>query len=424
MSEASRPLDRRTTYRVGERPDWIARLNAEGQVLDSKSVVPLDAASLIDAACRNEGLSDFGDGPWREHLEVLLRAIEEEANLHLLGRLYTRSDLLIYLQSRLRVVDWYKRHPEIDAEQIQEPVFVIGLGRSGTTILQEALAQDPQFRFVLKWEALFPCPPPHESTYRTDERIQRAHNLITLQDRIAPQWKSQHAVAGNLPVDCLEFTPACFASDLFLASFQIPSYETYLESLDVVEYYRWHRKLLKLLQWRYKRPHWLLKGSNHLPVIPQLLQVYPDAKIIFPARDPIVAVSSVVSVLGTIYSFRTDTPFSSNCYEKWMLMDRIAEMLNQLVTWVQNGTLRQGYFSTLQYLEFSKDPVEAIRRMYGDLHLELTPEAAQRMSAYLATKPKHVYGKHVYEVGSPEDVRRERDLLKPYQTFFGVESEV
>ena len=156
-------------------------------------------------------------------------------------------------------------------------------------------------------------------------------------------------------MDCLEFTQGCFASDLFLASFQIPSYEKYLDTLDFTEYYRWHQKILKLLQWRYKRKHWLLKGSNHLPVIPQL-EVYPDAKIIFPARDPIVAVSSVVSVLGTIYSFRTDIPFSSNAYEKWMLIDKIAEMLNQLVVWVKDGTLKPGYFATIQYLEFSRRP--------------------------------------------------------------------
>ncbi len=417
-------LDRRAAYEMGPRPDWISRLNAEGEILDSRHVVPLDAASLIDAACDSTGLADFGDGPWREHLDILLRALQDEANLHLLGRLYTRSDMLMYLQGRLQIIEWYTRHPEIDDEQITEPVFVIGLGRSGTTILQETLAQDDQFRFVLKWEALFPCPPPAEESYRSDPRIQRAHDLITLQDRIAPEWKSQHAVAGNLPVDCLEFTQGCFASDLFLASFQIPSYEAYLAKLDATEYYRWHRKILKLLQWRYKRKHWLLKGSNHLPVIPQLLTVYPDAKIIFPARDPIVAVSSIVSVLGTIYSFRTDTPFSSCTYEKWMLIDKIAEMLNKLVTWVKDGTLRPGFFATIQYLEFSADPGSALRGLYSDLLLDLSPQTERRMSAYLVGKPKHVYGKHTYEVGTPDEIARERELLRPYQNFFRVESEV
>jgi hypothetical protein len=399
-------------------------LNAEGEVLDRRNIVPLDAGSLIDAACKNTGLRDFGDDGWREHFEVLVRSIEAEANLHFLGRIYTRSDFLIYLESRLQVTDWYRRHPEIDAEVIVAPVFIIGLGRSGTTILHEALAQDEQFRYVNKWEALFPCPPPEERSYRTDPRIQRAHELITLQDRIAPEWKAKHAVAGDLPVECVEFTHACFASELYTASFQIPSYEAHLASCDFVDYYRWHKRLIKLLQWRYKRRHWLFKGANHLPYIPELLQVYPDARIISPQRDPIITVASIVSVLGTIYSFRTDTPFSSDTYEKWMRVDTTAAMLNRLVDWVEDGTLRRGNFASIRYQEFASDPLAALRDCYAALSLEFTPEAQQRIRRYLDAKPKAVYGAHTYEVGESEAIRQERQLLTRYQAYFGVPSEI
>jgi hypothetical protein len=402
----------------------MARLNAEGDILDRRSIVPLDAGSLIDTACANLGLRDFGDDGWREHFDMLVRAIEEEADLHFLGRLYTRSDLLIYLQSRLQVTDWYKRHPEIEDEQITAPVFIIGLGRSGTTILHEALAQDEQFRFVNKWEALFPCPPPEEHSYRSDPRIQRAHDLITLQDRIAPEWKAKHAVGGDLPVECVEFTHACFASELFTASFQIPSYEAYLGKLDFADYYRWHRRLIKLLQWRYKRKHWLFKGANHLPFIPELLQVYPDAKIISPARDPIITVASIVSVLGTIYSFRTDKPFSSNTYEKWMRVDTVAAMLNRLVDWVEDGTLGRGNFASIRYAQFASEPIEAVRGVYADLALDFTPQTQQRMRDYLATKPKAVFGAHSYAVGEREVIEQERKLLTRYQSYFDVPSEI
>jgi hypothetical protein len=85
-------------------------------------------------------------------------------------------------------------------------------------------------------------------------------------------------------------------------------------------------------------------SANHSATIESLAR----GKDHFPARDPIVAVASVASVLvasvlGTIYSFRTDKPFSSNSYAKWMLIDKIAEMLEQLVGWVKDGTLRPGY---------------------------------------------------------------------------------
>jgi hypothetical protein len=40
---------------------------------------------------------------------------------------------------------------------IDQPVFVTGLPRSGTSILFELLAQDPQFMAPANWEFVLPC---------------------------------------------------------------------------------------------------------------------------------------------------------------------------------------------------------------------------------------------------------------------------
>jgi Sulfotransferase family len=418
--------DRRQTYKHPPRPEWVTRINAEGRVLGT-GVVPLDSDSLLSTACANTGLNDFGDGDpddhWRAHFEVLIAAIEKEAELNLLGRLLTRSDLLIYLQNRLEVTAWYKRHPEIAEEVIAQPVFIVGLPRSGTTILHEVLAQDKQFRFVKKWEALFPCPPPQENSYNSDSRIQRGHDLITIQNRISPEWKSMHDVGGELPVECIEFTTSCFLSEMFTASFQIPSYQDHLQAADVSEMYRWHRKMLKLLQWRFKRPHWLLKGCNHEPYIPKLLKTYPDAKIILTHRDPIKAVSSVVSVQGTIFGFRTDDPFSRNSYENWLRTDSVAAMLNQRIAWIEDGTLAPGQTANIRFADFSADPIPTLRRLYDEMGLALSSTTEQRMTDYLARKPKGVFGAHAYQTGDRSLTESERPLFERYQQYFHVPNE-
>jgi hypothetical protein len=418
--------DRRREYRHPPRPQWVTRINEEGRVLGD-GVVPLDAASLLATARANTGLVDFGDGDpqdhWRTHFEILLKAIEREASLNLLGRLLTRSDLLIYLQNRLTVTDWYKRHPEISDEVIRQPVFIVGLPRSGTTILHEVLSQDEQFRIVKKWEALFPCPPPEEKSYLSDARILRAHNLITIQDRISPEWKTMHAVGGELPVECIEFTTSCFLSEMFTASFQIPTYQAHLAASDIREMYRWHRKMLRLLQWRFKRPHWLFKGCNHEPYVPQLLEIYPDARIIFTHRDPIKAVSSVVSVQGTIFGFRTDEPFSRNSYDNWLRMDAVAAMLNQRRRWVECGLLPQGQVAHIRFADFCSQPIQAIGKVYEDIGLALSSTAAAKMAAYLDAKPKGVFGTHNYATGEGEVVAAERALFEGYQRYFQVPNE-
>ena len=107
------PPDRRRGWTPYPRPEWVARVNEEGRILGARSLVPLDAGSLLAQAVANTGLEDFGDDAWREPFGILLDAIEREAELNLIGRLFTRSDLLIHLEGRLRVIDWYARHPEL-----------------------------------------------------------------------------------------------------------------------------------------------------------------------------------------------------------------------------------------------------------------------------------------------------------------------
>src|SRR5690606_32088256 len=131
------------------------------------------------SARANTGLDDFGADDWREPFEVLIRSLNDEAQLNLMGRLMTRSDLVILLEQRLQIEDTYKRFPEIDEEEIRKPLMIIGQGRSGTSFLQNLMAQDPDHNVLLHWNTYFPCPPPEKETYHSDPRIERAQGLIT-----------------------------------------------------------------------------------------------------------------------------------------------------------------------------------------------------------------------------------------------------
>ena len=75
----SQSFDRREIWEPEKRPEWLARFNALGPLMDIKSVVPLDEESLISHAMKNTGLSDFGSDNWRPHFSMLLKLIEEEA---------------------------------------------------------------------------------------------------------------------------------------------------------------------------------------------------------------------------------------------------------------------------------------------------------------------------------------------------------
>lgn len=417
--------DRRTEWKPAPRPEWVARLNEEGETLNIKSIVPLDEESLLSEARKNAGLDDFGDGDWLAHFRILIHAIENEAKLNFAGRILTRSDLLIYLEARLTITDCYKRNPEIEDEVITEPVFIVGSGRSGTTIFHEALSQDEQFRVVKRWEAMFPCPPPVKETYLTDPRIEKAHQLITLPERIAPEWKTMHAQAGDLPVECIEFLYLTFLSEVYYCAFQIPSYVDYFRKQDIAETFEWHKRILKLLQWKYKKPHWLLKGPTHMPVLPELLEAYPDAKLIFMHRDQVTTTDSVVNVQGTIYWWRTDDPWSGGMLDDVMLVEGRVKMWDRIISWIEDGTIPKGQFTNVIYQEFCADPMAAIGAAYQEIGLPLAEVAGGRIKTYLDNKPKGVFGKHNYKTGGGETgaAAEERKLLRRYQEYFGVPSE-
>jgi hypothetical protein len=399
-------------------------VNEEGRILGARSLVPLDEESLLAQAVASTGLDDFGDESWREPFRILLDAIEREADLNLIGRLFTRSDLLIHLEGRLRVTDWYARHPELEKERVDAPVVITGLARSGTTILQEVLAQDPQFRVVRMWEAKYPCPPPELATYLTDPRIERADRVTTFQDRITPEWRRMHKVGGDLPVECIEFMYSSFLSEAFSASFQVPSYSGYLARADLRPAYAWHRRILRLLQSRHRARHLLLKGPTHVPVLPLVFETYPDARVILLHRDPVKALASVVDVVGTLFWMRTDAPFAGDSFGMYLQAEPVARNLDRVIDWLEDGTLPSDRVCSVRYLDFATKPEAAIEGIYARLRLELDGRAMDAMRRYLANKPKGAFGEHVYEPGPPGAIAAERARFRRYQEYFGVPGEV
>jgi hypothetical protein len=421
--------DRRQHWTPSPRPEWLAKFNSLGDKLDIKSIVPLDEASLIDAAMKRTGLSDFDDGDgWRAHFRVLLEATEKEARLNFFGRILTRSDFVNYLAIRLRITDQYRRFPEIENEVITEPVFILGFGRSGTTILHETLAQDPQFRSVRRWEALFPVPPPEEATYETDPRIAQAQDLVDVVHAISPEFEAMHAWGGDLPVEDIEFTYPAFFSEVWVNALNIPSYDKYFEGRSPDYHFYWHKRTLKLLQWKFKKPHWLFKNPTHMPRIPSLLKAYPDAKIIFPHRDPVVTTDSVVNVSGAIFYWRTDHPYA---YEEtgasWVDIEPRVKKWDDIIGMIESGQLRPGFFANSIYPDFLTDPETVIRNIYKDLGLTLAPDALAKMLAFLNERHGGAHGNAAqYDRSRANDPRTidERKRYARYQKYFGVPNEI
>jgi len=406
------------------RPEWLRRFNAEARGMDPRGLVPLDPDELVATAQRNTGFRDFGDDEWREPFEILLRAIEDEAELHPFGRLMTRCDLLIWLEARLGVEAAFREHPEIADEVIDRPLVIAGLSRSGTSILFELLAQDPAFGSPRHWEMMFPYPPPERATRETDPRIERCQHLITQWSRVAPSFAAIHEMDARLPNECVIAQACSFVSEYIPLLFQVPSYLAWLTTrADWTRPYAYYRRMLQLWQWRNPRQRWLLKAPSHLNYLPILFDVFPDARVLFTHRDPIQAQASLVDLAGTIFWMRSDKPMRVAAFEGLLSPETMAARLDRIIGWLEGGAIPKQQCASSLYADLIAHPVEAVRRVYERCELEFTAETEGRVRRYLAQKPQGKFGRHAYAVAESDDLRRRRGLFARYQAFFGVPDE-
>lgn len=414
---------RKEKWHPAPRPEWVARINEEGRHMDIENIVPLDEESLLHSAKRKTGLSDFGGDDWVEPFRVMMKSLQEEAELNLMGRLMARSDILMMLENRLLLNEFRKQHPEVAREEIRKPVFILGLSRSGTSILFEILSQDPGCRVPKYWEALFPCPLPDAQPGQTDPRIARGDALVTQWHRVAPEYATMHENAGELPCECGYLLTSCFISDHLGAIHQVPSYNNWLAQADLRPAYRFHRELLQVLQWKERRKHWLLKGPWHIGNLKILFETYPDACVVQTHRDPIKSMSSTTSILGTIAWMRSDRAFDSDSWNELMEAEGNAARLEAVMRQRDEGGIPNARICDVLYHDIVADPIGTVRRVYAHFGLELTDDTIGRMQQYVASKPKGKFGKHTYDLDSPEDVSKERAAFRRYQERYGIPSE-
>ena len=287
-------------WRPPQRPAWVSLLNRVGETLGSPAaLVPLDETSLLEAAKTVTSLEDFGGDDWREPFRILLADIENEANLTLTGRLLTRYDLVRSLVVRLQMADTEKRHPEILEQPIEAPIFITGMGRTGTSILYEVIAQDPRLRSTLGWELRFPSPPPEAATRHDDRRIADAAAEIDLWLEVVPEFRPIHEMSAEGADEDVVGEMHEFMSQVFTATHRVPNYEAWLVGSGMAQAFRFHRRLLQHLQW--KTPgRVIVKGPSHISCLPTLFAEYPDAQVIMTHRDPLKVMASTANMFATL----------------------------------------------------------------------------------------------------------------------------
>ena len=379
---------------------------------------PLTVSDLEDEAREATGLADFGpDTGWREGFERLVAAVEAMGpNDQLRG--IARRNIVGQLSTRLRLVEDDRKHPEIARQDIGDPLVVIGLPRTGTTITYDLLCLDPEARAPAEWEMYIPWPPPEEATYDSDPRIAQVNAMYENWIKHAPQLLDIQRFDATQPGECNHGMQYHFASTNFPAELGVPDFADWLRQSDAPGQYVSHKRLLQNFQWKGPKGRWTLKSPQHLFDLPGLLEAYPGAMLVWTHRDPALTFSSLSSfIAGFLAAFgggEDKAAIGRDVVETWVAG------LNRALAAREDPAIEKRIID-LAHKDVVTDPKGAVRRIYDKFDLNFSDEHAGRIDSFLRDNPSAKrMGKHKH---SPEeygiDVDEVRTRLSGYYDRFG-----
>jgi hypothetical protein len=393
------------------RPDWVRRINAMGDsVGGAANLVPLDPDALVRTAVASTGgLDDFGDfdGDWHARFTSLVAELEATGRLHALGRLMTRQELLRGLRTRLLISHARNEDPAIARERIEAPLVITGPPRSGTSILFELLALDPNARAPLAWEVMHPV-----AFDGASEAARRAMGECEQEfwADVQPEFATIHELRSDLPVECVTITLPSFTGGHWAMIANMPDWVP-----DYPAAMAYHRALLQTLQHGAPPRNWVLKTPLYLVFIDLLFATYPDAWVVHTHRDPLKTEPSSLSTLATVRWERSDEvelPEAGGAG----LGDVMIALAKRRAAGELPDRIADSHFSDLM-----ADPVAAVEKLYGRMGRAFLGAHADAIRRYVDAKPQGRFGRHRYsaeEWGFDPVALRER--MRPYTDHYGV----
>lgn len=357
------------------------------------------ADTLVAEAVAVDGLEDFGGDSYREPLEQLLLSLEQEARLNDIGQVVLRQRVVDILSTRLRVQAWLARHPEILEEEIHAPLVIVGLPRTGTTMLHRTIAADPRMFSPLWYETRFPCPALNWDPAGIDQRVVDGKAEMAAMLEANPDLLSVHPMDAMGPDEDIMLLEQSFYSFNIQSFAWLPGFDAWVEAQDHRPGYEYLLLLLKFLQWQKKQTgqqaeRWTIKAPHHLHYMDLVLDVFPDAKVVQSHRDPLETIPSLASMIFELWRIYSDSADPVKVGQQWA-RKFAAGMAHTMA--VRDGG-KDDRFLDLWFSDTVSDPLTEIRKVYDFIDMELTPEAEAEMRAWQDFNRRELRPTHEYSL--------------------------
>ncbi|UXA07374.1 sulfotransferase [Mycobacterium sp. SMC-2] len=354
------------------------------QILDMMATLapdcPLDADALHARATADTGLDDFGADDYRERLDVYLAALRDIDGRHDAGMVNFYGQLVQLLKNRLLFTDLLNRHPEIDDIELQPPVVIAGLPRTGTTHLHNLLAAPPTFRTMPYWESVEPFPLPAEAGVEPDPRRARMDVAVGVINTVMPHFPLMHEMTTEHVHEEIQLLANDFSTMLFETLADVPRWRDYYQAHDQTPHYEYLARQLKAMQFLRGGRRWLLKSPQHLEQVPVLDRVFPGSIVVFTHRDPVpVALSMIAMIAYSARMHRSPVPVEQIA-ASWI--ERLDDMLSALVR--DRDTIGPERSIDVRFDDFMADEIGVAERVYALAGESFGDDARAAIDEYLA----------------------------------------
>jgi hypothetical protein len=382
----------------------------------SQKMIPIDAARAMKLAERTTGLGDWGEGGFRARLDAAVNGLNE-SDLNTTGLLGARYVLNWHLSNRLRVIDFAKRHPELDDIEIERPVVITGFFRTGTTFLHNVLAADPNNRVAQAWELSYPLGRLGDPLGDVAWRRAQAKFTFGFNQAAIPDQGVAHHVTPDSYEECFFLLENDMAVLTFWVGFATYGYAREMLKWDMIEPYEFHKLQLKILTVQRSAKRWVLKCPWHIWNLDALMAVYPDARIVYTHRDIAKALASHCSLAARLASKVRRSLDVKELGAFWLDYARIGIERSM----ESRKKIPESQLYDVRLRDLMANPITVLQDLYSYFDMEFDEETAAHLEARIAEKPTAQEGEHDYHI---EDFgltnEQIRETLKAYNERFGV----
>ena len=375
----------------------------------------LSTSDLKAGALQASQRSDFRESDFEAPLNALVDALNREGQLNDIGVGFHSARLTDLLSNRLRMEAWLERHPEILDETINQPIVVIGLPRTGTTLLHRTIAADNQLLAPLWYEVRQPSPL-NDNFVEDDARIPIAQAEVAAMLEAAPELAAIHPMDPIAPDEEIMLLEHAFMSTVPECYAHLPQYGEALYSKDQSPAYSYLYRQLQFLQWQKRQKgltgtRWVLKTPHHLHYPEHLFGTFPDAVVIQSHRHPLEVIPSYGSMMAALASPFTDQLDAVDLAQHWARKWAIG--LQKTMDFRDSGY--NDRYLDLWFKDTVENPNTAVEKIYAFTGQTLTDEAVTEMERWREMNARESRPEHHYQLSDYSFT--EADIKRQFEAY-------